>query len=320
MDIGKSIGLEYGLPIRNSFGETLRAIGGENPNLIVLDGDVGNSTRTNYFRDEYPERFFNFGIAESNIVGTASGLAAAGKDVLAASFACFLLCNAYDQIRMSIAFPQENVKLVGSHSGISIGEDGPSQMAIEDIALATSLPRVTVVAPADEPSMRAATRAIFEVEGPVYLRSGRPKVPIVYRDGVDFELGKANQLREGDDVTIIAYGLMVAAALEAAAELSKDGIEARVLDMHTVKPLDTDAVERAARETGAIVTAEEHVLNGGMGAEVARTVGEQYPVPMAFVGIDNAYAESGDPEELLRKYGLMPTDIKRAVNRTLTRK
>ena len=168
--------------------------------------------------------------------------------------------------------------------------------------------------------MRAATRAIFEVEGPVYLRSGRPKMPIVYPDGVDFELGKANQLREGDDVTIMAYGLMVVAALEAAAELSKDSIEARVLDMHAVKPLDADAVEQAARETGAIVTAEEHVLNGGMGAGVARTVGEQYPVPMAFVGIDNAYAESGDPEELLRKYGLMPTDIKRAVNRTLTRK
>jgi len=194
------------------------------------------------------------------------------------------------------------------------------RMAIEDIALATSLSNVTVVAPADEPSMRAATRAIFEVEGLVYLRSGRPKMPIVYPDGVDFELGKANQLREGDDVTIMAYGLMVAAALEAAAELSKDSIEARVLDMHAVKPLDADAVEQAARETGAIVTAEEHVLNGGMGAEVARTVGQQYPVPMAFVGIDNAYAESGDPEELLRKYGLMPTDIKRAVNRTLTRK
>jgi transketolase len=320
MDIGKSIGLDYGLPIRNAFGETLREIGGENPNLVVLDGDVGNSTRTNYFRDEYPERFFNFGIAESNMIGTASGLAAAGKDVLAASFACFLLCNAYDQIRMSIAFPQENVKLVGSHSGISIGEDGPSQMGIEDVALASSLPNVTVVAPADEPSMRAATRAIFEHQGPVYLRSGRPEVPIVYQNGVDFELGKANQMRDGGDVTIIAYGLMVAAALEAAAELQRDGIEARVLDMHTVKPLDQDAVEQAARETGAIVTAEEHVLNGGLGSEVARSVAGHYPVPMAFVGIENTYAQSGEPQELLARYGLMPSDIKEAVNQTLTRK
>jgi transketolase len=320
MDIGKSIGLTYGLPIRNAFGETLREIGHENPNLIVLDGDVGNSTRTNYFRDDFPERFFNFGIAESNMIGVASGLAAAGKEVLAASFACFLLCNAYDQIRMSIAFPQENVKLVGSHSGISIGEDGPSQMGIEDLALASSLPNFTVVAPADEPSMRAATRAILVHEGPVYLRSGRPRVPIVYDNGVDFELGKANRLRDGDDVTIIACGLMVAVALEAAAELAEAGIEARVLDMHTVKPLDEEAVERAARETGAIVTAEEHVLNGGLGSEVARVAAERYAVPMAFVGIRNTYAESGEPQELLARYRLMPGDIKEAVNRTLARR
>ena len=320
MDIGKSIGLDYGLPIRNAFGEALVEVGRENANLIVLDGDVGNSTRTNYFRDEFPDRFFNVGIAESNLIGVASGLAAAGKEVLAASFACFLLCNAYDQIRMSIAFPQENVKLVGSHSGISIGEDGPSQMGIEDIALASSLPNFTVVAPADEPSMRAATRAILEHEGPVYLRSGRPKVPIVYENGADFELGKANQLHDGGDVTIIAYGLMVAAALEAAAELADDGVEARVLDMHTVKPLDEEAVEQAARETGAVVTAEEHLLNGGMGSEVARVVAERHPVPMGFVGIRNTYAQSGEPQELLEMYGLMPTDIKDAVNRALSHK
>ncbi len=320
MDIGKSIGLEYGLPIRNAFGEMLREIGRENPDLIVLDGDVGNSTRTNYFRDEFPDRFFNVGIAESNLIGVASGLWAAGKDVLAASFACFLLCNAYDQIRMSIAFPKADVKLVGSHSGISIGEDGPSQMGIEDIALATSLPNFTVLVPADEPSMRAATRAMFDHRGPVYLRSGRPRVPIVYEDNVEFEIGKANQLRDGSDVTIIACGLMVAAALEAAADLYEEGIEARVLDMHTVKPIDEAAIEEAARDTGAIVTAEEHVLNGGLGSEVARAVGKHYPVPMEFVGIDNEYAESGQPQELLEKYGLTPGDIEEAVHRALTRK
>ena len=320
MDIGKSIGLKYGLPTRNAFGEALRELGGENPNLVVLDGDVGNSTRTQYFGKEYPDRFFNVGIAESNLVGVASGLAGSGKDVLAASFAVFLMCNAYDQIRMSVAFPRANVKLVGSHSGISIGEDGPSQMAIEDIALATSLPNFTVIVPADEPSARAATRALFSFEGPAFMRTGRPKVPIVYEDGVDLKVGKANRLREGRDATIIGCGLMVAAALEAADSLSQKGIEVRVLDMHTIKPLDGEAVERAARETGAIVTAEEHVLEGGLGSSVARAVGERWPVPMGFVGIDNRYAESGEPEELLAKYGLMPTDIVEAVERALKRK
>lgn len=320
MDIGSSIGLEYGPPTRNAFGEALREVGRENSNLIVLDGDVGNSTRTNYFRDEFPDRFFNVGIAESNLIGTASGLWAAGKDVLAASFACFLLCNAYDQIRMSIAFPQATVKLVGSHSGISIGEDGPSQMGIEDIALATSLPHFTVLVPADAPSTRRATRAMFAVDGPVYLRTGRPKVPVVYEDGFDFEIGRANQLRDGEHLTIVACGLMVAAALEAAAELHDDGIEARVLDMHTVKPIDEQAIERAASETGAIVTAEEHVLNGGLGSEVARAAAKLHPVPIEFVGIDNQYAASGKPQELLARYGLMPADIGAAARRVLTRR
>lgn len=317
MDIGKRINLEYGLPTRNAFGEALKELGNENKNIVVLDGDVGNSTRTGYFAEAFPDRFFNLGIAESNLVGMASGLAASGKDVLAASFACFLLCNAYDQIRMSIAFPQANVKLVGSHSGISIGEDGPSQMSIEDIALATAFPRFTVLVPADEPSARAATRAMFQQPGPVYLRTGRPKVPVVYPDDPDFQIGKANRLREGNDVTIIACGLMVAAALEAAHDLSQQGLEARVLDMHTVKPLDEAAIEQAARETKAIVTAEEHVLEGGLGSAVARVVAERRPVPMAFIAIRNQYAESGQPQELLEKYHLMPDDIVKAVNHVL---
>jgi transketolase len=285
---------------------------------VVLDGDVGNSTRTYHFRDAYPDRFFNVGIAESNMIGVASGLWAAGKDVLAVSFACFLMCNAYDQIRMAIAFPRANVKLVGSHSGISIGEDGPSQMGIEDIALASSFPNFTVLVPADAPSARAATRAMFEHDGPVYMRTGRPDVPIVYTgDTVPFEIGKANLIQDGNDVTIIACGLMVAVALEAAHSLSERGIKARVLDMHTVKPVDADAIERAARETGAIVTAEEHLLQGGLGAAVARVVAERYPVPMALVGIQDRYAESGKPQELLEKYELMPNDIVRAARRAM---
>lgn len=320
MDIGKKIGLEYGAATRNAFGESLLEVGRENPNLVVVDGDVANSTRTEHFGDEFPERFFNVGIAESNLVGVASGLAMAGKDVLAASFAAFLLCNAYDQIRMSIAFPNVSVKLMGSHSGISIGEDGPSQMAIEDIALATSFPNFTVLVPADGPSTKAATRAMFAQEGPVYLRTGRPKVPVVYMDGFDFKIGQANQLRDGADLTIIACGLMVAAALEAAADLEKEGINTRVLDMHTLKPIDVDAIERAARETGAIVTAEEHLLQGGLGAAVARAVSERYPVPMEFVGVQDTYATSGKPQELLEKYGLTPNHIQTAAMKALRRK
>jgi transketolase len=320
LDIGKRLGLEYGPPTRNAFGEALRVLGAENPNIVVVDGDVGNSTRTNYFRDEYPNRFFNLGIAESNLVGVASGLALAGKQALAASFACFLMCNAYDQIRMSVAFPKANVKLVGSHSGISIGEDGPSQMGIEDIALATSLPNFTVLAPADAPSTQAATRAMFEHQGPVYLRTGRPKVPVIYTDGTRFEIGQANLLRDGTDVTIVACGLMVAAALEAAHELAMGGIAARVLDMHTIKPLDAEAIEKAARETGALVSAEEHLLEGGLGAGVARILAQHYPVPMEFVGIRDRYAESGQPQELLEKYGLSPRYIIEAVGKVLERK
>ena len=320
MDIGKRIGLEYGPPTRNAFGEALLEMGREYDDIVVVDGDVGNSTRTQYFGEEFPERFFDVGIAESNLVGVASGLAASGKRALAASFAVFLLCNAYDQIRMSIAFPRLNVKLVGSHSGISIGEDGPSQMAIEDIALAGSLPNFTVLVPADAPSTRAAVRAMFEHEGPVFLRTGRPKTPLLYKDGTKFEIGKANRLREGSDVTFIACGLMVAAALEAAHDLSREGIEARVLDMHTVKPLDEEAIEEAARQTGAIVTAEEHLLRQGLGAAVAQVVTERFAVPMGFVGIRDRYAESGKSQELLEKYGLMPDDIVAAARKVLERK
>jgi transketolase len=320
VEIGKRIGLEYGKATRDAFGETLVDLGRENPDLVVVDGDVCNSTRTEDFGKEFPERFFNVGIAESNLVGVASGMAACGKDVVASSFACFMLCNAYDQIRMGVAFPAANVKLVGSHSGISIGADGPSQMAIEDIALAASFPNFRVVVPADEPSARAATRAMLEQEGPFYLRTGRPAVPVVHPSGLGFEIGRAIRVREGGDATIAACGLMVAAALEAAHDLEKHGIEVRVLDMHTVKPLDRAAVRDAVIETGALVTAEEHVLEGGLGAAVALAAAELRPVPMEFVGIRNTYAESGTPEDLLDKYGLMPRHVAVAVRKAVSRK
>ena len=320
MQVGKRIGLEYGEATRDAFGKALVELGRENGDIVVVDGDVANSTRTEAFGREFPDRFFNVGIAESNLVGVASGLAASGKIALASSFACFLLCNAYDQIRMGVAFPAADVKLVGSHSGISIGADGPSQMAIEDIALAASLPNLRVVVPADGPSARAATRAMFARKGPFYLRTGRPRVPVVYPDGLDFEVGRAVAVRDGADATVIACGLMVAVALEAAHDLAAGGLYVRVLDMHTVKPLDTEAVGRAARETGAIVTAEEHVLEGGLGSAVALAAAEVHPVPVEFVGIRNTYAESGDPEELLDKYGLMPRHVVDAVKRVVARK
>lgn len=298
--------MEFGLgkPTRNAFGEALLELGREDPNIVVVDGDVNNSTRTEYFAQEFPERFFNFGIAESNLVGVASGLAASGKTVFAASFACFIMCNAFDQLRMSVAFPNLNVKVVGSHSGISIGEDGPSQMGIEDVALACALPNFVVLVPADEHETRAATRAMAGHVGPVYMRTGRPKFPLIYKEDPPFTIGVANLLRSGDDVTLIANGLMVSRALQAAETLAQERIEARVLDMHTVKPIDREAVIAAARETGAIITAEEHLAAGGMGSQVARVVAENHPVPVKMVAIEDTYAQSGKPEELLEEYSL----------------
>lgn len=315
-----TMNFEMGKATRDAFGLALAEAAEGRPEVVVLDGDVHNSTRTEYFAERFPQRFFNVGIAESNLVSIAGGLAGAGKVPVVASFACFLLCNAYDQARMSIAFPGLNVKLVGSHAGISIGEDGPSQMGIEDVSLACSLPGLTVVVPADEPAARAATVAMLDHEGPCYLRVGRPAVPIVYPDGCDLTLGKANQLRDGADVTLIANGLMVAAALEAAAVLSGEGIEARVLDVHTVKPLDRDAVVKAARETGALVVAEEHLHHGGLGSVVASTTAESLPVPIRFVDLGDQFAESGPAEALLEKYALTASDVAKAAREAVTAK
>lgn len=308
--------LPEGPATREAFGEAL-AEAGADERIVVLDGDVHNSTYTATFGERYPERFFNVGIAESNLVGIASGLAAAGKVPVAASFSVFLLANAFDQIRMSIAFPNLDVKLVGSHAGISIGEDGPSQMAIEDVALACALPGFTVIVPADGPSAAAATKAMLVRAGPTFLRCGRPKVPVVYDDPGRFHIGKATELRAGDDVTIIANGIMVAMALDAAEGLAAQGVRARVLDMHTVKPIDTAAIERAANETGGIVVAEEHLAYGGLGAAVAMVVAERSPARMAFVDLGDTYATSGTPDQLLAQYGLTPQAIEDAVQRVL---
>jgi transketolase len=301
--------MKMGKSTREAFGLALAKIGEEFPDIVVLDGDVNNSTRTDHFAKKYPQRFFNVGIAESNLVGVAAGLASSGKRAWLSSFACFIMCNAYEQLRMSVAFPYLDVKVVGTHAGISIGEDGPSQMGIEDVSLACSLPNFTVVVPADEPSTQQAVSALVRIKTPAYLRAGRPNVPLVYENGCPFTLGKANQLRDGKDLTIIANGLMVAAALQAADQLAGKGIKARVLDMHTVKPCDDAAVLAAAKETGRMVVAEEHLLHGGLGSVVAMSAARQQPVPMRFVGLRNTFAESGKPEELLAKYGLTAADI-----------
>jgi transketolase len=304
--------MKLGKSTREAFGLALAKLGEKLPDLVVLDGDVHNSTRTDFFAKKFPDRFFNVGIAESNLVGVAAGMASSGKRAWLSSFACFVMCNAYDQLRMSVAFPGLDVKVVGTHAGISIGEDGPSQMGIEDVSLACSLPGFTVVVPADEPSMDRAVHALAQIRTPAYLRAGRPNVPIIYPDDCPFRLGKANRLRDGKDLTLIANGLLVAAALEAAERLARQGVQARVLDMHTVKPCDDEAVLQAARETGRLVVAEEHLLHGGLCSAVALSAARQQPVPMRFVSLGDTFAESGTPEGLLAKYGLTAGDIVRA--------
>ena len=313
MYYGELSGLKLGAATRDAFGEALKELGAQHPEVVVIDADVGNSTRTEPFMKAFPERSFNVGIAESNMVSVASGLASCGKTAVCSSFATFLLSNAFDQLRMSVAFPRMNVKFVGSHSGISIGEDGPSQMGIEDVSLACSLPGVKVIVPSDAVQTAAATAAMLAEFGPIYLRTGRSKVAILYPHGCEFRIGKALQLRDGSDVTIIANGLMVAAAIDAATELAKSGVSARVLDMHTVKPIDEEAIVKAARETQRIVVVEEHLMHGGLGSVVATVVSRTVPVPMAYVNVGDCFAESGDPQGLLDKYGLNPAAIVAAV-------
>ena len=298
---------------RDAFGEALLELGDLNDKIVVVDGDVAESTRTKGFFDKFPDRAWNTGIAESNLVGIGAGLAASGKVPVIASFACFLMCNAYDQIRMSIAFPGLNAKLVGSHGGISAGEDGPSQMATEDLSLACALGGFTVVIPADAPSTKALTKSMFEHVGPVYMRTGRPDAPIVYEETASVTWGKATQLREGTDVTIIANGLMVAEALDAAEELSADGISVRVLDMHTVKPIDEQAIIDAATQTKGIVVAEEHFSHGGLGSAVAMVAASASPIKMAFVNVGDEYSTSGKPAELFEKAGITANNISKAV-------
>jgi len=313
-------GLEFGKATRDAYGEALRDLGRQYEDIVVLDADLAGSTRSAYFGEEFPDRFFNVGIQEANMVGMAGGFASCGKVPFISSFASFVILKGFDQLRMAVAYPKLNVKVAGSHGGISLGEDGASQQAVEDVALACSLPGFTVCVPCDEHQMRAAVRAAYHHRGPVYLRLGRPKVPVIYRsEPEDFAFGKAVRLREGTDVTVIANGLMVGAAIVAHDRLRDEGISVRVVDMATVKPLDEDEVLSAARETRGIIVAEEHLIHGGLGSRVAQAVCRLHPAPMEFVALDDTYAESGAPADLLRKYGLTADNIVDAVRRLLAR-
>jgi transketolase len=312
--------IKLGASTREAFGRALVELGRENPDVVVCDADLSKSTMTTYFAKEFPDRFVSCGIAEANMVGIAAGLAAAGKIPFAASFASFIVNKGFEQMRVLVAYPQVNVKIVGTHCGVSIGEDGPSQMAVEDLSLACSLAGFTVLSPADEVSMKALVRAAADHAGPVYIRAGRPKVPLVYQPGQVFEIGKSVELVEGTDLTIIATGLMVAEAIRAQEQLESEGISCRVIDMHTIKPLDAVAIQRAASETGAIVVAEEHFVDAGLGVRVAQVAAMAHPCPMEFVGIQNTYAESATPAQLLDKYCLVARDVIAAAHRVLRRK
>jgi transketolase len=303
---------------RDAYGETLVELGKKSPDIVVLDADLSKSTMTHFFAKEFPNRFFDCGIAEQNMVTIAAGLASSGKIPFASTFAVFVPGRCFDQVRMSIAQPGLNVKLVTTHSGISVGEDGISHQAIEDLALICSLPGFTVVVPADAIEAAKAVRAAAETFGPFYLRMGRPKVPVIYSEDYKFEVGKASYLRQGKDVAIIAIGIMVKAAIDAAADLEKQGIQCTVINMSTVQPIDEAAILKAA-ETGAIVTAEEHLEHGGLGSLVAQVVVKNNPVPMECVSMKD-YAMSGKPAELLERYGLTSKGVQDAVMRVMKRK
>lgn len=297
---------------RVAYGEFLIDEGERNPDLIVLDADLSGSTKTKEFAQTFPNRFFNMGIAESNMMGTAAGLALSGKTVCASSFAMFAAGRAFEIVRNAIGYPKANVKICATHSGITVGEDGASHQTFEDISLMRTIPEMTVVVPGDGPGAKILLRQAVNMTGPVYVRLGRSAVPIIYDKSSDLKIGKGKLLRDGRDLTIIACGIMVSEALKAADQLAGSDIDARVIDMHTIKPIDREIIMKAASETGAIVTAEEHSVIGGLGGAVSEVVVEECPVPVRMVGQNDTYGESGKPDELRKKYAMTAEDIVRA--------
>ncbi|HBH97343.1 MAG TPA: transketolase [Candidatus Omnitrophica bacterium] len=304
-------------PTRDGFGEGLLELGRSNPNVVALSGDLEDSARAVWFKKEFPDRFFSVGIAEQDMIGTAAGLAWAGKIAFACSFSQFVTGKALEQFRLAVCYQRLNVKTAGSHGGLSVGADGATAEALEELSHMRVLPHMTVIVPCDAMEAKQATIASASYPGPVFLRLGRAPVPTVTKPDDAFTIGKANVLRHGADVAIIACGTMVAHALEAAARLARERIESRVINLHTIKPIDEDALIAAARETGAIVTVEEHTVLGGLGGAVAEVVVRHHPVPMRFVGVLDRFGTSGDPAELLRAFHLMPDDIASAVKDVL---
>ncbi len=305
---------------RSGFGAGLLELGQENENVVALCADLTGSLKMDAFEKEFPERFFQVGIAEANMMGVAAGLTVGGKIPFTGTFANFSTGRVYDQIRQSIAYSGKNVKICASHAGVTLGEDGATHQILEDIGLMKMLPHMVVINPCDYNQTKAATKAIAEYEGPVYLRFGRPKVPVFTDPDQTFEIGKAVTLTEGSDVTIVATGHLVWEAVQAAEKLAEQGIEAEVINIHTIKPLDDDAILQSALKTQCVVTAEEHMLNGGLGDSVAQLLSRKLPTPLEMVGVNDTFGESGTPRQLMEKYGLTDNHIIEAVNKVVARK
>lgn len=305
---------------RNYYGKALARLAKERDDVVVLDADLAGSTKTSEFKKVAPERFVEVGIAEQDMIGVASGLAASGKTVFASTFAVFATGRCWEQIRLAVAYPKQNVKIVSTHCGISVGEDGASHQALEDIAIMRAIPNMVVISPADAHQAYAATMAIAEERGPCYMRLGRADFPLIYPEDVKFEIGKADILREGSDVTLIGTGQMVSYCLDAAKSLSEEGISAEVINISTIKPLDADAVIGSVKKTGCAVTAEEHSIIGGLGSAVAEAISESCPVPLVRVGTKDTFGESGKAEMLMEKYGLTAKDIVKAAKDSISKK
>jgi transketolase len=304
---------------RSGFGEGLLELGRTNPNVVGLCADLTGSLKMDAFEKEFPERFFQIGIAEANMIGMAAGMTIGGKIPYTGTFANFSTGRVYDQIRQSVAYSQKNVKICASHAGLTLGEDGATHQILEDIGMMRMLPNMTVIVPADHNQTKQATIAIAEHNGPVYLRFGRPVVPIFVQPDAKFMIGKADVLTEGTDVTIIACGHLVWKSIEAAQELAAMGISAEVINMHTIKPLDEKAILDSVRKTKCVVTAEEHMLNGGLGEAVSQVLTRNFPAPQEYVGVNDSFGESGTPDELMVKYGLDTVNIVAAAKKVIER-
>ena len=305
---------------RQAYGDTLVELGEKNKDIVVLDADLSKSTTTAKFGKKFPDRFFNMGVAEANMMNTAAGLATCGKIAFVSSFSIFATGRAWEQIRNTICYSGLNVKIVATHSGVSVGPDGASHQCIEDISLMKTIPTMTVVEPCDAVETRKAVLAAVAHKGPIYIRLGRAAVPVITKKEEPYTIGKANILRNGKDVAIVACGALVANSLTAADMLSKEGIEATIVNMHTIKPIDQEILVKVAKEVNAVVTAEQHVLDGGLGSAVASVLARNYPVPMEMIGIDNRFGQSGDPDILFKEYHLLPEDIVVAAKRAIERK